>query len=412
MTDAQQLAQTLHKVGLTQGLRDADVKRLLACFVLREVPAGTLICREGRPGDAMTIIQSGLVAVTKRGPGGDQEELARLGVGSIIGEVAMLDGQLCSANVSALSATRLYCFPVTSWVQLRLSGDPALYKFLRNLVIMLCGRLRLVNQRLDQLRADPARQLALLRATPSAHAVAEHAALLTAPGAMHALRGVGQPIKPSPPLRGGADPLVVPSYVPGDGHPDSTLTEKFLRQLPLFQGLNPYELSELAATLLEERRPDGDVVCHQGDRGGDFYIIAQGEVEVRREGLDGQPQVLACLRAGAMFGAISLIDGGSRSATCVTRGPVTLLALARREFEGLFNTDSKLAFHFVEIIGIDLSLCLRSTDEKLALLLANIDVFSPEFRQELDRLRASLQMHGATTVAVTRAMLQNYDSDA
>ena len=71
--DDQQLAQTLRAMSLLKGLRPIECKRLLACFVLREVPAGTLICREGSPGEAMTLVQAGTVKVTKRGPDGAQK---------------------------------------------------------------------------------------------------------------------------------------------------------------------------------------------------------------------------------------------------------------------------------------------------------------------------------------------------
>lgn len=65
-----------------------------------------LFC-EGDPGDRVFFIMSGRVQVSKKLANGETRELAVLGEGDIVGEMAVLDGRPRSATVSALEPTEV-----------------------------------------------------------------------------------------------------------------------------------------------------------------------------------------------------------------------------------------------------------------------------------------------------------------
>jgi CRP-like cAMP-binding protein len=104
-----------------------------------------------------------------------------------------------------------------------------------------------------------------------------------------------------------------------------------LQQLPLFAGFDPQELADSAARFEERRFGKGDVVCRRGAPGDEFFVVASGELEVWNE--DEVPGVIQRLRRGDFLGEISLLMGGTRSATVTASRPARLLSLSREVFE-------------------------------------------------------------------------------
>jgi CRP/FNR family transcriptional regulator, cyclic AMP receptor protein len=76
----------LREVKLLRGLKDADVASLAADLAERRVAAGNAIVGEGTGGVAFFFILEGETSVTVGG-----EEVATLGRGEYVGELALLD---------------------------------------------------------------------------------------------------------------------------------------------------------------------------------------------------------------------------------------------------------------------------------------------------------------------------------
>ena len=101
-----------------------------------DVPSGAVIIEEGSGSEEMYILVSGELAVTKHSAGKDVE-LARIGPGEVVGEIALLDGAPRTATVSALVDSALIRIPVAAFEELL--GDP---RVVRRMFRMVTSRLR------------------------------------------------------------------------------------------------------------------------------------------------------------------------------------------------------------------------------------------------------------------------------
>lgn len=77
----------------------------------------------------------------------------------------------------------------------------------------------------------------------------------------------------------------------------------------------------------------GQTIFNYGDPGNAMYIIRSGEVEIYVKNNQGEKIVLETSKSGDIFGEVSLLDGGARTATVVALNEVSLLRLDRTHFE-------------------------------------------------------------------------------
>jgi CRP-like cAMP-binding protein len=116
---------------------------------------------------------------------------------------------------------------------------------------------------------------------------------------------------------------------------NSENAETLVAPLPLFSALEKEGLRALITAFEMITVPAGKHVIEQGEEGAEAYIVARGELEVRREneeGDDGPPSVitLARLTNGALFGEMALLSRAPRAASVVACRP-SILLVARRD---------------------------------------------------------------------------------
>ncbi|HEY4178105.1 MAG TPA: cyclic nucleotide-binding domain-containing protein [Kofleriaceae bacterium] len=98
-------ARALAQTPLFAGLPKDALEALVSNLALVPLEHGAVLFREGDVGDALYVIVEGEVSVQAEGP--PRVEMARLGPGSFIGEVALMTDQPRSATVQALQTSEL-----------------------------------------------------------------------------------------------------------------------------------------------------------------------------------------------------------------------------------------------------------------------------------------------------------------
>ncbi|XP_074941447.1 cyclic nucleotide-gated channel beta-3 [Phalacrocorax aristotelis] len=104
-----------------------------------------------------------------------------------------------------------------------------------------------------------------------------------------------------------------------------------VNKVDLFKGCDTQMIYDMLLRLKSIVYLPGDFVCKKGEIGREMYIIKQGEVQVLG-GPDGT-KVLVTLRAGAVFGEISLLAAGGgnrRTADVVAHGFANLFILDKK----------------------------------------------------------------------------------
>ncbi len=103
-----------------------------------------------------------------------------------------------------------------------------------------------------------------------------------------------------------------------------------LADVPIFEGLTKKQLRRISSLMTRLDRPAGEVLTREGQQGYEFFIVLEGEVEVRQG-----DRVVATRGPGEYVGEIALLDKRPRTATVVAMTPVSVEVLSRREFVSL-----------------------------------------------------------------------------
>jgi CRP/FNR family transcriptional regulator, cyclic AMP receptor protein len=106
-----------------------------------------------------------------------------------------------------------------------------------------------------------------------------------------------------------------------------------LADVPFFALLDDDQRAQLAARVETVREPAGKAMFGYGDPGDAAYIVRAGVVEIFSKNDTGERIVLETVRAGDMFGEISLLDGGPRTAAAVVVEDLEAIVVDRGDLE-------------------------------------------------------------------------------
>lgn len=107
----------------------------------------------------------------------------------------------------------------------------------------------------------------------------------------------------------------------------------------------------LAQQLDVVRIPKGENVFHVDDPGGILYVIRQGCVEVFLKDDTGERIVLETPGPGEVFGELSFLDGGARSASVVVTEDLEALAVDRDDLHHLLKIRPEAGLDIIAAMG-------------------------------------------------------------
>ena len=135
-----------------------------------------------------------------------------------------------------------------------------------------------------------------------------------------------------------------------------------LDKTDLFGALPPELLGQLRDRTAMERLRRGDVIFEKGDPATSLYIVFSGRVAISARAGDGRESVISVLGPGALFGEMSLFDGGRRSADARALTTVHLISVDFDDVRDVLRARPEVLWAVVRILARR----LRATDEALA----------------------------------------------
>jgi CRP-like cAMP-binding protein len=119
-----------------------------------------------------------------------------------------------------------------------------------------------------------------------------------------------------------------------------------LAGMAMFADLTTPQLKGVAHIFDEAWFPAGERVLRQGLTGSAFYVILEGEAEVR---VDGEAR--ATLARGEFFGDISILLGEPPVADIVARGPLRCLVLAGPQVETFLKSHPPVMYRMLQALA-------------------------------------------------------------
>ena len=123
--------------------------------------------------------------------------------------------------------------------------------------------------------------------------------------------------------------------------------------------LSKPEKAALAEKIDLLRCPAGHMVFNYGDPGNALYIVRSGEFEIYVKNDQGEKIVLEVSQPGEVFGEVSLLDGGPRTAWVAAIGEAEVLRLDREHFEDYVRQCTPAALNLLSVAARR----LRKSDE-------------------------------------------------
>jgi uncharacterized membrane protein len=136
---------------------------------------------------------------------------------------------------------------------------------------------------------------------------------------------------------------------------------ELLRDVKLFSFLDADDRLALAQLVDHVSVEAGQLMFSAGDPGESLFVVASGEVELSVLDYAGQKIVLTVAQASDVFGELSLLDAGSRTATAVTLSPTELIEIGRDHLLGLVKREPEAA---LSLLG-GMAAMTRRADEVL-----------------------------------------------
>ena len=118
--------------------------------------------------------------------------------------------------------------------------------------------------------------------------------------------------------------------------------KRFLKSVPLFDGLSGRELGLLAQSLHSRAYQEGEVLFVEGDIGRALFVLESGRVELTRRDPSGEPRRIYTVMPGDFFGEMALLEQLPRSASATASERSQLHLLYRTKLDSILSSNPRI----------------------------------------------------------------------
>lgn len=158
-SDLQRLSQAesiFADIELFEQLTGREVREIVRACELKAYQPGEVLFEQGDESKALFIIGRGDLEVVGRSPMGEEVVLARLGSGTAVGEMSLIEGGPRSATVKAVTESEIFRLAREDFDEMRRQYNSAAYKVILGLATTVGKRRRETDTRVREVFEDPA----------------------------------------------------------------------------------------------------------------------------------------------------------------------------------------------------------------------------------------------------------------
>ena len=324
--------QVLKNITLFKALSEAELTELSSFIKTIKFSANTRFIHQGKPGEGMFVIKKGKVQVNVRLPGNSENKIAVLEETNFVGEVALIEGGPTVASVISLSETECYFLSCEVFHALQICKPLLTHKIMVAINQEVCARLRQINDEIAGNLIDVNKAIAKSAKPKLSKSI---------PASVASLKAVG-------------------------------INTDFLMTLGIFKHFKAHEVAELLSYMQIRQANKGDLIFKEGDNTDNFYLVAQGAVQV----VLAKKNKLAKLSVngpGNICGQLSYIDNKVGTATGIAREDVVLLEIKQTNISRLKHNNSELFYKWYAAISQPFVSMLRTALKDLTRLATHAD---------------------------------------
>ncbi len=166
---------------------------------------------------------------------------------------------------------------------------------------------------------------------------------------------------------------------------------ELLRSSELFAGLTPEEVREIIHVSERCALDQGEWLFEEGESAEALYVVDAGELEVLTRTDVGEQVVLAELASGEVVGEMSIIGGGTRSASVRTMSAAELFRLSREAFKALRDQDRPAAYKIIVRLAETLGQRRRQTDARIQEVFEDPAEHVEEFEDQVHEMLGQIR---------------------
>jgi|TARA_B100001758_G_C18244591_1_gene522469 CRP/FNR family cyclic AMP-dependent transcriptional regulator len=160
----------------------------------------------------------------------------------------------------------------------------------------------------------------------------------------------------------------------------------FIRQIPLFTGLNHEEYLDIAAKMQVHRIAKDSFICKQNAPGDTCFFVARGQVDILT-GRGSQVYKLCTLGPGHAIGEVALLDGNPRSASAKSKEEVIIFALKRTSFLELVDEGNRAGYKVLENLVSTVTDRVRQVSQRYVEIFSKPGDTIAELNQRMGQLQ-------------------------
>lgn len=142
-----------------------------------------------------------------------------------------------------------------------------------------------------------------------------------------------------------------------------------VREFSIFRGMNPAEIFLLLKIARTVEFDIEDIIVREGAIGENFYLILDGEVELRKSHYVKPGALTVRIGAGSVLGEMAFLLHVPRSMTAVAATPCKLIEIDRDQFNELLESNLTAPYKLIRNIATILAERLYATDNTYQKLL-------------------------------------------